>query len=245
LPRLRGRAERRVPEVWRAGVCGKPLLRHVRAAAREGQTVPEREPRSYTPPHLVEKILSSRSALVGERKLVTVLFADVKGSMDLSELIDAEDWHRIMNRFFEILTDGVRRFEGTVNQESMRSALAHTAIAEQTGSVFARVISTTALARSHLLAGRCDEARIVGEQSLAMARGSRVWLEAEGEMLSLLAEQAGARVALPWVCVLESRLAGLHNDEAARTGKLREAHRLFAAMGAPGYAARVAKELGS
>jgi class 3 adenylate cyclase len=47
---------------------------------------------------------------------VTVLFADVKGSMDLSESIDPEDWHRIMERFFTILTDGVHRFEGTVNQ---------------------------------------------------------------------------------------------------------------------------------
>jgi class 3 adenylate cyclase len=51
-----------------------------------------------------------------ERKQVTVLFADLKGSMDLSESIDPEDWHRIMERFFKILTDGVHRFEGTVNQ---------------------------------------------------------------------------------------------------------------------------------
>jgi class 3 adenylate cyclase/tetratricopeptide (TPR) repeat protein len=77
---------------------------------------PERDPRSYTPNHLVEKILTSRSALEGERKQVTVLFADVKGSMDLAEQLDSEEWHRILNRFFEILTDGVHRFEGTVNQ---------------------------------------------------------------------------------------------------------------------------------
>jgi class 3 adenylate cyclase len=47
---------------------------------------------------------------------VTVLFADVKGSMDLAEQVDPEEWHRILNRFFQILTDGVHRFEGTVNQ---------------------------------------------------------------------------------------------------------------------------------
>jgi class 3 adenylate cyclase/tetratricopeptide (TPR) repeat protein len=47
---------------------------------------------------------------------VTVLFADVKGSMDLAGQVDPEEWHRILNRFFEILTDGVHRFEGTVNQ---------------------------------------------------------------------------------------------------------------------------------
>jgi class 3 adenylate cyclase/tetratricopeptide (TPR) repeat protein len=77
---------------------------------------PAADPRSYTPKHLAAKILSSRSALEGERKQVTILFADVKGSMDLSESIDPEDWHGIMERFFRILTDGVHRFEGTVNQ---------------------------------------------------------------------------------------------------------------------------------
>jgi class 3 adenylate cyclase len=74
------------------------------------------DPRSYTPKHLAEKILTSRSALEGERKQVTVLFADVKGSMDLAEQVNPEQWHRILDRFFQILSDGVHRFEGTVNQ---------------------------------------------------------------------------------------------------------------------------------
>src|SRR6059058_2354524 len=74
------------------------------------------EPRVYTPKHLAEKILGSRSALEGERKQVTVLFADVKGSMELAEQLDPEDWHGIMDRFFHLLADGVHRFEGTVNQ---------------------------------------------------------------------------------------------------------------------------------
>ncbi len=64
----------------------------------------------------VEKTRSSRLALEGERKQVTVLFADVTGSMDLAERIDAEAWTRIMNRFFAILSDGVHRFEGTVDK---------------------------------------------------------------------------------------------------------------------------------
>jgi class 3 adenylate cyclase len=76
----------------------------------------ERDPRSYTPKHLAEKILTSRSALEGERKQVTVLFADVKSSMDLAEQVDPEEWHQIMDRFFAILSDGVHRFEGTINQ---------------------------------------------------------------------------------------------------------------------------------
>ena len=70
----------------------------------------------YTPPHLADKILQSKSALEGERKQVTVLFADVKGSMELAEQLDPEEWHQILDRFFAILTDGVHRFEGTVNQ---------------------------------------------------------------------------------------------------------------------------------
>ncbi len=77
---------------------------------------PERAPRDYTPRHLADKILRSKSALEGERKQVTVLFADVKGSMELAEQVDPEEWHQILDRFFQILADGVHRFEGTVNQ---------------------------------------------------------------------------------------------------------------------------------
>ena len=77
---------------------------------------PARDPSDYTPKHLAEKILHSKSALEGERKQVTVLFADIKGSLDLAEQIDPEEWHRILNRFFEILAEGVHRFEGTINQ---------------------------------------------------------------------------------------------------------------------------------
>ena len=75
-----------------------------------------REPRSYTPRHLVDKILASRSALRGERKLVTVLFADVVRSMELAERVDPEEWHRLLDRLFRILTGGVHRYEGTINQ---------------------------------------------------------------------------------------------------------------------------------
>src|SRR5881628_2353737 len=74
------------------------------------------EPRSYTPRHLVEKILAQKSALEGERKLVTVLFADVARSMELAERVDLEEWHRLLDRLFRILADGVHRYEGTINQ---------------------------------------------------------------------------------------------------------------------------------
>jgi class 3 adenylate cyclase len=105
----------------RCASCGTELPPAAKFCLECGAKVVERAtppsaPRDYTPKHLAEKILSSRAALEGERKQVTVLFADLKGSMDLSESIDPEAWHRIMERFFTILTDGVHRFEGTVNQ---------------------------------------------------------------------------------------------------------------------------------
>ncbi|MGH7894157.1 MAG: AAA family ATPase [Candidatus Binatia bacterium] len=68
-----------------------------------------------TPTHLVEKILRARG-LEGERKLVTVLFADVVHSMQLAEGVDPEEWHRVLDRFFHILAAGIHRFEGTINQ---------------------------------------------------------------------------------------------------------------------------------
>ena len=68
------------------------------------------------PSDLTEKVLASRESLEGERKQVTVLFADVKGSMDLQADLDPEEWARIMGRFVDILADGVHRFEGAVDK---------------------------------------------------------------------------------------------------------------------------------
>jgi class 3 adenylate cyclase len=73
-------------------------------------------PRAYTPRHLEERILTTRSSLEGERKLVTVLFADVQRSLELASRVDAELWHGILDRLFQILAGGVHRFEGTINQ---------------------------------------------------------------------------------------------------------------------------------
>jgi class 3 adenylate cyclase len=68
------------------------------------------------PKHLADKILSSRAALEGERKQVTVLFADVKGSMELAEQLDPQAFSQNMRRFFQILSEGVERFEGFVDK---------------------------------------------------------------------------------------------------------------------------------
>jgi class 3 adenylate cyclase len=96
------------------GQCGGDLT--ASGAPTPSAPTPDRAPVDYTPKHLADKILTSRSALEGERKQVTVLFADVKGSMELAERLDPEQWHSILDRFFQILAEGVHRFEGTVNQ---------------------------------------------------------------------------------------------------------------------------------
>src|SRR5262249_37122042 len=71
---------------------------------------------SYTPKHLAEKVLTTRSALEGERRQVTVLFADTAGFTAIAEKLDPEDVHQILDRCFEIITAAVHRFEGTINQ---------------------------------------------------------------------------------------------------------------------------------
>ncbi|MFQ5946034.1 MAG: AAA family ATPase, partial [Anaerolineae bacterium] len=73
-------------------------------------------PEAYTPKHLAEKILTSKSALEGERKQVTVLFVDVSGFTSLSERLDPEEVHGFMTRAFELMLAEVHRYEGTVNQ---------------------------------------------------------------------------------------------------------------------------------
>jgi len=87
-----------------------------RFTAPAAPTPPERAPRDYTPRHLAERILTTRAALEGERKQLTVLFADVRRSTELALQLDPEDWHNILDRFFRILSEGVHRFEGTINQ---------------------------------------------------------------------------------------------------------------------------------
>jgi class 3 adenylate cyclase/tetratricopeptide (TPR) repeat protein len=73
-------------------------------------------PESYTPKHLAEKILTSRTALEGERKQVTVLFADLKGSMELLGDRDPEEARKILDPVLERMMEAVHRYEGTVNQ---------------------------------------------------------------------------------------------------------------------------------
>jgi class 3 adenylate cyclase len=79
-------------------------------------TTRERDPLSYTPQYLAEKILTSRSALEGERKQVTVLFADIKDSTELIKDLDPEAAQQLLDPALHAMMDAVHRFEGTVNQ---------------------------------------------------------------------------------------------------------------------------------
>src|SRR6059036_4368891 len=73
-------------------------------------------PESYTPTHLAERILTSKSAMEGERKQVTVLFADLKGSMELLAGRDPEEARKILDPVLDRMIEAVHRYEGTVNQ---------------------------------------------------------------------------------------------------------------------------------
>jgi class 3 adenylate cyclase/predicted ATPase len=89
--------------------CGAPL-------AQLATTAKFLSPESYTPQHLAEKILTSKSALEGERKQITVLFADLKGSMELLADRDAEQARKLLDPVLEHMMEAVHRYEGTVNQ---------------------------------------------------------------------------------------------------------------------------------
>src|SRR5215468_6310121 len=73
-------------------------------------------PETYTPKHLAEKILTSKAALEGERKQITVLFADLKGSMELLADRDPEEARKLLDPVLERMIEAVHRYEGTVNQ---------------------------------------------------------------------------------------------------------------------------------
>ena len=86
-------------------------------ASAGAETVPRfTSPQTYTPEHLAERILTSRAALEGERKQVTVLFADLKGSMELLADRDPEEARKILDPVLERMIEAVHHYEGTVNQ---------------------------------------------------------------------------------------------------------------------------------
>ncbi len=91
--------------------CGQDLRK-----AKETHPIDYSKPQSYTPKHLADKILADRSAIEGERKLVTVFFADVANFTAMSEKLDPEEVHQIMDGCFKILMEEIHQHEGTINQ---------------------------------------------------------------------------------------------------------------------------------
>src|SRR5262245_63920129 len=106
--------------------CGEPNRAAAKFCRKCGQGLPQPAnpapaskfgaPETYTPKHLVEKVLTSKAALEGERKQVTVLFADLKGSMELLAERDPEAARKLLDPVIEHMMEAVHRYEGTVNQ---------------------------------------------------------------------------------------------------------------------------------
>jgi len=98
------------PEYRFCNICGTPV--QPSAVLRPRFAAPE----AYTPKRLAAKILTSKSALEGERKHVTVLFADLKGSMELLADRDPEEARRLLDPVLKRMMEAVHHYEGTVNQ---------------------------------------------------------------------------------------------------------------------------------
>ena len=94
------------------GQCGSPLSQAPQPATQHRTASPE----AYTPQHLAQKILISRGTLEGERKQVTVLFADLKGSLEMLADRDPEEAHELLDPVIERMMDAVHRYEGTVSE---------------------------------------------------------------------------------------------------------------------------------
>src|SRR5499433_3621703 len=105
------------PNRWSAKyckICGQAIHRAEMGSAGTAQRVPS--PDTYLPKHLAEKILASRGALEGERKQVTVLFADIRESTRLIDGRDPEDAQKMIDPVLHLMMESVHRYEGTVNQ---------------------------------------------------------------------------------------------------------------------------------
>ena len=120
LPAARWACEHASPSGQRfCGECGAPLadaLEPVGGGEPAAASARVRDITVYTPKHLAEKILRSRSAVQGERKQVTIMFSDVSGFTAMSERLDPEEVHAIMDRAFQVIIEAVHRYEGNINQ---------------------------------------------------------------------------------------------------------------------------------
>jgi class 3 adenylate cyclase/tetratricopeptide (TPR) repeat protein len=104
------------PQFKFCGDCGASLIPASRTASIPSLASQSQPPSRYTPVYLAEKILTSKTALEGERKQVTVLFADLKDSTELIRGLDPEAAQQLLDPAIHHMMDAVHRFEGTVNQ---------------------------------------------------------------------------------------------------------------------------------
>jgi class 3 adenylate cyclase/tetratricopeptide (TPR) repeat protein len=98
------------------GALHSPEARFCSDCGRALADAPAQAPASYTPRHITEQILAVRSAIEGERKQVTVLFCDIVQSSDLAVRLGPENFHQVVDRFFQAALAEVHRYEGTINQ---------------------------------------------------------------------------------------------------------------------------------
>ena len=115
-----------LPRAKFCGECATPLTTQPQSLVASSQlpVASPRPPSSYTPPHLAERIRAERAAMEargateGERKTITALFADIKGSMDLIEDLDPEEARSLFDPALQLMMDAVHRYEGYVSQST-------------------------------------------------------------------------------------------------------------------------------
>src|SRR5712691_7646802 len=156
--------------VWTGAAAAPPVVSADSLGTAGGQP-----PLAYTPPYLVEKILTSRTALEGERRQVTVLFADLKDSTELIRGLDPEAAQQLLDPAIHLMMDAVHRVEGTVNQvlgdgimTLFGAPIAHKDHALR--ACHAALTMQTALHRYAELVelGAFAEGRVLGEEAIQM-----------------------------------------------------------------------------
>src|SRR5438093_1552288 len=112
------------PQAKFCGECGTPLTGQPLPLRLSSQARLSESPLRYTPKHLAERILAEQAAMEvrgvtdGERKTITALFADIKGSMDLIEALDPEEARSLIDPALQLMMDAVHRYEGYVVQST-------------------------------------------------------------------------------------------------------------------------------
>ena len=199
---------------WVCPGCGVPVASDQRFCAECGAPLPGAatsepparfaSPRGYTPAHLAERILKERTALEGERKQVTVLFADVSGFTSLAETLDPEAVHGLMSRAFELMLAEIHRYEGTVNQFLGDGLMA----------LFGAPVAHE------------DHAR-----RAALALGDLERAEAELRTASGFAERGGERGSEGWLRLERAQLAHRRADRSAARSELQKAMAIATELG--------------